>query len=140
MPVTSSKLFIRFGFIAFFGFANIVVSFVPADAKSRFPISLRAKSMGNDWVETCRKHKDPKFCCRGMHDDRLKHCASLSDKKKGETCLQDADGSLLYCLDNVARGISSPPSVVEDPLKVAPRSPTIMRPNIKVAPGGALSR
>ena len=130
MPVTSLKLFIRSGFIAFFGFAALVVSFVPAEANPVDPTSVAgaAKEMALKWVRICRRNYAPKKCCRRLHDGQLKQCDSLGDKKDPTTCFQVADRALLICLSNVPGAISSPPSILQDPLKITPKSPAFKLP------------
>ena len=137
MPVTSLKISTKPAFAAFIGFATIFVSFVPADAARQYPITRAAENQGILWVNMCRDMKRAnKACCKDLHKERLGHCGSVP-KADQEKCSSDADGSLLYCVNEVARDISSSPSIIEDPLKVAPSSPIFRKPKL-VPPSGQL--
>ena len=134
MPITSLKIFTKSAFAAFIGFSTIVVSIVPADAKLPYPISRAAEEQGKHWVSICRRAPRPGKCCEAMHKDQIKRCES-SESTEQQTCVDDAWMSLAYCQSEIPRGISSPPSVGENPLKVAPSSPIFRKPKL-VSPSG----
>jgi hypothetical protein len=86
-------------------------------------------------VSICRGAPRPGKCCEAMHKERIELCKSESTEQ--QTCVDDAWMSLAYCQSEVSKGISSPPSVGKDPLKVAPSSPTFRQPKL-VPPSGQL--